>query len=141
MFTMRAREVGFRVIVLEPDPESPAGAVADRHLQAAYDDPAALDTLAAECAAVTLEFENVPAGGIERLAARVPVHPSAHAVSVAQDRIREKTFLRDHGFGTAPFAAISRADELEAAFAAVGAPALLKTSRLGYDGKGQAVIG
>jgi 5-(carboxyamino)imidazole ribonucleotide synthase len=140
MFTMRAREMGYRVIVLEPDASSPGGAVADRHLRAAYDDPAALDTLASSCAAVTIEFENVPAGALARLADRVPVRPSADAVRVAQDRIREKTFLRDHDFATAPFAAIIQASELESAFAAVGAPALLKTSRLGYDGKGQATI-
>ncbi len=140
MFTMRAREMGYRVVVLEPDPASPAGALADRHLQAAYDDPGALDALAAMSAAVTVEFENVPAGALERLARRVPVRPSAQAVAVAQDRIREKTFLRDHGFATVPFTPVTRADELEASFAAVGAPALLKTSRLGYDGKGQAPV-
>jgi 5-(carboxyamino)imidazole ribonucleotide synthase len=141
MFTMRAREMGYQVVVLEPDAASPAGAVADRHLRAAYDDPAALDTLAAECAAVTVEFENVPAGALERLAARVPVRPPPGAVAVAQDRIREKTFLRDHGFATAPFAVVAQANELAAAFEAVGTPALLKTSRLGYDGKGQAAVG
>jgi 5-(carboxyamino)imidazole ribonucleotide synthase len=141
MFTMRAREMGYRVFVLEPDVDSPAGAVADRHLHAAYDDPAALEVLAGECGAVTIEFENVPAGAMQRLARRVPVRPSAEPVAVAQDRIREKTFLRDHGFATAPFAAISRTDELEPAFAEVRSPALLKTSRLGYDGKGQAAIG
>ncbi len=140
MFTMRAREMGYRVVVLEPDPGSPAGAVADRHLRAAYDDPAALDALAMDCAAVTVEFENVPAGALERLAERVPVRPSATAVAVAQERIREKTCLRDHGFATAPFVAVERADHLESAFAAVGSPALLKTSRLGYDGKGQATV-
>jgi len=141
MFTMRAREMGYGVIVLEPDAGSPAGAVADRHLQAPYDDAAALETLAAECAAVTVEFENVPAGALHRLAARLPVRPSAEAVAVAQDRIREKSFLRDYGFVTAPFAPVAHAGDLEGAFAAVGAPGLLKTSRLGYDGKGQAPVG
>ncbi len=141
MFTMRAREMGYRVVVLEPEAESPAGAVADRHLRAAYDDVGALDRLAAECAAATVEFENVPAAALDRLARRVPVRPSAEAVAVAQDRIREKTFLRDHGFATAPFAAVSGSGELEPAFAEVGSPALLKTSRLGYDGKGQTTIG
>jgi 5-(carboxyamino)imidazole ribonucleotide synthase len=140
MFTMRAREMGYQVVVLEPDAGSPAGAVADRHLQAAYDDPAALDTLARTCSAVTIEFENVPAAALDRLAARIPVHPSSDAVAVAQDRIREKTFLRDYGFATAPFAAVSREGQLAAAFETVGSPALLKTSRLGYDGKGQAAI-
>lgn len=140
MFTMRAREMGYRVVVLEPHARSPAGALADRHLEAAYDDPAALDVLAAECDAVTIEFENVPAGALVRLAGRVPVRPSADAVAVAQDRIREKSFLRDHGFATAPFIAVTRADELPAALDAIGTPALLKTSRLGYDAKGQAIV-
>ncbi|MGH7630548.1 MAG: 5-(carboxyamino)imidazole ribonucleotide synthase [Gemmatimonadales bacterium] len=140
MFTMRAREMGYRVVVLEPDPGSPAGAVADQHLRAAFDEPAALDTLARASAAVTIEFENVPAGALERLAERVPVRPSATAVAVAQDRIREKRFLRDHGFATAPFVAVERADQIESAFAAVESPALLKTSRLGYDAKGQATV-
>ena len=141
MFTIRAREMGYRVTVLDPDPLSPAGQVADRHLQAAYADPAALDELARTCAAVTTEFENVPAGTLAALAARVTVRPPVHAVAIAQDRIAEKSFLRDRGFPTAPFHAVARAEDLPAAFAAVGAPALLKTSRLGYDGKGQATVG
>ena len=140
MFTMRAREMGYRVLVLEPDPGSPAGAVGDEHIRAAYDDLEALDRLASRAAAVTVEFENVPAGALERLAARVPVRPAAGAVAVSQDRIREKCFLRDHGFATAQFAVIRRPEELGPAFEAVGAPALLKTSRLGYDGKGQAAV-
>jgi 5-(carboxyamino)imidazole ribonucleotide synthase len=140
MFTMRAREMGYRVLVLEPDPGSPAGAVGDEHIRAAYDDPEALDRLASRAAAVTVEFENVPAGALERLAARVPVRPAAGAVAVAQDRIREKCFLRDHGFATARFAVVRRPEELGPAMEAVAAPALLKTSRLGYDGKGQAAV-
>jgi 5-(carboxyamino)imidazole ribonucleotide synthase len=140
MFTMRAREMGYRVLVLEPDPGSPAGAVGDEHIRAAYDDLEALDRLASRAAAVTVEFENVPAGALELLAARVPVRPAAGAVAVSQDRIREKCFLRDHGFATAQFAIITRPEELGPAFEGVGAPALLKTSRLGYDGKGQAAV-
>ncbi|HJS46917.1 MAG TPA: 5-(carboxyamino)imidazole ribonucleotide synthase [Gemmatimonadales bacterium] len=140
MFTIRAREMGYRVTVLDPDPASPAGQVADRHLAAAYDDPAALDELARTCAAVTTEFENVPAESLRALAARVTVRPPVDAVAVAQDRIAEKTFLRDHGFPTAPFRAVAAPVDLRPAFAAVGPPALLKTSRLGYDGKGQATV-
>ena len=140
MFTMRAREMGYRVLVLEPDSGSPAGAVGDEHIRAAYDDPEALERLAARAAAVTVEFENVPARALERLAERVPVRPAAGAVAIAQDRIREKCFLRDHGFATARFAVVSRSEDLEPAWEAVGAPALLKTSRLGYDGKGQAGV-
>ena len=140
MFVLRARVMGYRVTVLEPDPGSPAGQVADTHLRAAYDDPAALDRLAADCAAVTTEFENVPAGALERLARAVPVRPAAAAVAVAQDRIREKTALVDRGFATAPFRAVTDAAGLDAALAAVPLPAVLKTSRLGYDGKGQATV-
>jgi 5-(carboxyamino)imidazole ribonucleotide synthase len=141
MFALRARVMGYRVVVLEPDPRSPAGQVADEQIEAAYDDTAALDLLAERCAVVTTEFENVPAGSLQRLAARVPVHPSAAAVSVAQERIAEKTFLRDHGFATAEFAAVRDPHDVERAIAATGLPAILKTTRLGYDGKGQAVVG
>ena len=140
MFTLRARTMGYRVMVLDPDPQSPAGAVADRHLAAAYDDPAALDRMASGCAAVTTEFENVPAAVLGRLARSVPVRPGAEAVGVAQDRIREKSALVERGFATAPFRPITTATDLAAALDAVPLPALLKTSRLGYDGKGQALI-
>ncbi|MGH7585092.1 MAG: 5-(carboxyamino)imidazole ribonucleotide synthase, partial [Gemmatimonadales bacterium] len=141
MFTIRAREMGYVVWVLDPDPRSPAGQVADRHLRAAYTDGPSLDELARGCAAITTEFENVPAATLETLAARSVVRPPVHAVAVAQDRIAEKTFLRDRGFPTAPFRAVHLPGDLLAAFDAIGAPALLKTSRLGYDGKGQAGVG
>jgi 5-(carboxyamino)imidazole ribonucleotide synthase len=114
--------------------------VADRHIRAGYTDEHGLDELTTACAAITTEFENVPARSLEHLAARRVVRPSAAAVSVVQDRIAEKSYLRDHGFPTAPFAPVHDDAELEAALAAVGTPALLKTSRLGYDGKGQATV-
>jgi len=134
-----ARLMGYRTLVLDPDPSAPAGRVADEHLVAAYDDPAALDRLAAECAAVTTEFENAPAAALERLAGDVVVAPAAGAVAIAQDRITEKGFLDDHGFSTAPWAPLVAVDDLAAA-AAVGAPAIVKTARLGYDGKGQLAV-
>ncbi|HVX87499.1 MAG TPA: 5-(carboxyamino)imidazole ribonucleotide synthase [Gemmatimonadales bacterium] len=140
MFTLKARAMGYQVVVLDPDPLSPAGAAANSHIHAQYDDPAALDRLARECAVVSTEFENVPAVVLERLAARIPVHPSAVAVAVCQDRITEKSFLRDHGFATAEFRPVASGAEAGRALAEVGAPALLKTSRLGYDGKGQAKV-
>jgi len=140
MFALRARAMGYRVVVLEADPRSPAGQVADEQIDAAYDDHSALDLLAERCAAVTTEFENVPAVSLERLAARVPVHPSAAAVSVTQERIAEKSFLRDHGFATADFAAVREPGDAERAIQTTGLPAILKTARLGYDGKGQAVV-
>jgi 5-(carboxyamino)imidazole ribonucleotide synthase len=140
MFTLRARVMGYGVLVLDPDPRSPAGQVADCHLQAPYTDETALERMAATCAAVTTEFENVPAGALERLARSVPVRPSAAAVAVAQDRIAEKTFLAEHGFATAPFRAVRDEGSLREAIGAVRFPALLKTSRLGYDGKGQVTV-
>ncbi|HXE57240.1 MAG TPA: 5-(carboxyamino)imidazole ribonucleotide synthase [Gemmatimonadales bacterium] len=140
MFTQRARAMGYRVVVLDPDPLSPAGAVADRHLRAGYGDPAALDELARSCAAVTTEFENVPAESLASLAGRCVVWPPADAVRIAQDRISEKEFLRDRGLATAPFRAVRSAEEARRAMEEIGAPALLKTSRMGYDGKGQAPV-
>ncbi len=94
MFTLRARTMGYRVVVLDPDPESPAGQIADRHIRAAYEDERALGELA-ECDAVTTEFENVPAAALERLSASTRVCPGARPVAIAQDRIAEKTFLRE----------------------------------------------
>jgi 5-(carboxyamino)imidazole ribonucleotide synthase len=132
--------MGYRVVVLDPDPRSPAGQLADRHLRAPYTDPAALDQLARDCAAITTEFENVPAEALERLSAWVRVRPPVAAVAIALDRLEEKSFLERHGFATARFRAVSSSGELAAAVRAVGTPALLKTSRMGYDGKGQAPV-
>ena len=140
MFTLRARAMGYRVVVLEPDPRSPAGAAADRHLAAPYDDPAALTDLADSCAAITIEFENVPAETLSTLARTRPVRPSARAVAIVQDRISEKRHVTDAGFRTAPFRPVRNALELSRAVAVIGTPALLKTARLGYDGKGQAPV-
>ena len=140
MFTQRARAMGYEVVVLEPDPLSPAGAVATRHIQARYDDEAALAELARQAGAITTEFENVPAATLSWLAGHVTCRPGAGSVAVAQDRIREKTFVRDHGLETAEFEPVRSIDDLRAAFTRLGAPALLKTSRLGYDGKGQALV-
>ena len=141
MFALRARVMGYRVIVLEPDPRSPAGQVADHQIVAAYDDADALDQLADQCAAVTTEFENVPAPVLERLAARLPVSPAPASVAIAQERAGEKGFLAGAGFRTAPFARVIEEADLTEALKAIGVPALLKTSRLGYDGKGQALVG
>ena len=140
MFALQARTMGYRIVVLDPDPQSPAGAVSDRHIRAAYNDERALAELAATCQAITTEFENVPAATLETLARSSLVRPPVEAVATAQDRIAEKSFLQGHGFATAPFQAIRNRGELTAALAAVPRPALLKTSRLGYDGKGQATV-
>lgn len=137
MFTLAAREMGYKVMVLDPDGTSPAGQMADVHLQADYTDHAALRQLGAACAAVTTEFENVPAASLIELADYCRVSPQAAAVAIMQDRSHEKTWLRDHGFNTAPFAPVNSEADIDAALAATGSPALLKVSRSGYDGKGQ----
>jgi 5-(carboxyamino)imidazole ribonucleotide synthase len=138
-FVIAARQMGYPVWVLDPDPHSPAGALADRHLVAGYEDFAALDTLAAACAAVSTEFENVPAAALDYLAKFVPVRPSAAAVGVCQNRIAEKNFLRDNGLPHAPFAVIRSEADVDAANAGLF-PGILKVARFGYDGKGQAVV-
>jgi 5-(carboxyamino)imidazole ribonucleotide synthase len=139
MFVHAAQQMGYATVVLEPDGGSPAGGASQQHVQAAYDDPVALDALAARCAAVTTEFENVPADALARLAGDLPVSPSAAAVRVCQHRAREKRFFVEAGVPCAPFAVI----ETEADLAAVPStlfPAILKTATLGYDGKGQAAV-
>ena len=135
-FVNAAHELGYRVIVVDPQEDCPAGLIADEHIVADYDDAEALEYIAKNCAAATTEFENVPAKTLEVLSQHIQVHPSASAVAVAQDRIIEKTFLRDNGFTTAPFLII----ENESDFNEVTDdyfPAILKVSRFGYDGKGQ----
>jgi 5-(carboxyamino)imidazole ribonucleotide synthase len=140
MFTVAARTLGYNVIVLDPDPDSPAGKLATDHVCADFQDQTALEYLARTCDAVSTEFENVPAATLEWLAQRCVVRPGARAVAITQDRIHEKTFLREHGFPTAEFA-IARAEaDLAAAAAAIPGPAILKVARFGYDGKGQARV-
>jgi 5-(carboxyamino)imidazole ribonucleotide synthase len=140
MFTVAARTLGYRVTVLDPDPLSPAAEFATRHLATAYTDPAAIAELASSCAAVTTEFENAPAEALDALAARTVVRPSGSAVAVAQDRRREKAFFAERGFPVGAFAAIDTPGDIAPALARVRLPALLKTARFGYDGKGQARI-
>lgn len=140
MFTLCAREMGYKVLVLDPDPDSPAGRAADLHLQRTYDDPGAIERIIGQCSAVTTEFENVPAQVLQTLAVRLPVRPGARAVAVAQDRIAEKTFLRTQGFATAEFAPVRTGADLDGATSSVPGPWLLKTATLGYDGKGQARV-
>ncbi len=137
MFTLAAHSMGYRVVVLDPDPHSPAGLVASQHIQAGYTDHAALQLLGDECAAVTTEFENVPADSLEFLEKFCAVRPAADAVRIAQDRIREKLFIHEQGLPTAPFDDIYESSDLAGAFADLTPPLLLKTAALGYDGKGQ----
>jgi 5-(carboxyamino)imidazole ribonucleotide synthase len=140
MFTMAALTMGYRVVVLDPDPDSPAGRIASEHLCADYRDPAALAHMGRTCAAVTLEFENVHADSLRLLENHTVVRPSAQAVAIVQDRAREKTFLAENGFPTAPFGLVPEPSAISAAARATGFPALLKVSRFGYDGKGQARV-
>jgi 5-(carboxyamino)imidazole ribonucleotide synthase len=140
MFTLQARTMGYGVVVLDPDPASPAGAVANRHIRAPYDDERALSDLSASCAAITTEFENVPATALQILTRSSLVRPPVEAVATSQDRIAEKSFLQSHGIPTAKFRAVRDLRELKTAVAALRLPALLKTSRFGYDGKGQALV-
>ena len=134
-----AKLMGYRTIVLDPDPGAPAGGVADEHLVAAYDDPAALDRLIEACDVITTEFENPPAAALDVLATSVRVAPPASAVRIAQDRIAEKRFLTDHGFPVGPHAVLDAAaggvDRVPGDL--VDGGVVLKTARLGYDGKGQ----
>jgi 5-(carboxyamino)imidazole ribonucleotide synthase len=137
MFVHAAQAMGYKVCVLDPAPDCPAAQAADDHLVAAYDDTNSLDAFAKKVQAVTTEFENVPAESLRRLAEKVNVAPRAEAVSIAQDRRKEKAFFTSHNLPVGPHAAIEseRSD-----FAHVKFPALLKTATLGYDGKGQKTI-
>jgi 5-(carboxyamino)imidazole ribonucleotide synthase len=138
-FVIAAHEMGYRALVLDPDPHSPAGRIADEHLVAAYDDADALDRIGATCAAVTTEFENVPADSVAHLSKYLPVRPSAHCVAIAQNREREKTFLRDNGFPVGPFALVRRESDIDASGDDL-LPGVLKIARFGYDGKGQSRV-
>jgi len=140
MFTVAARTMGYEVMVLDPDVGSPAGAFATEHICAAYDDGASLARLASECAAVTTEFENIPASSLLTIAEHIPVRPSATAISIAQDRIIEKQTLRNIGLDTVDYHVIQNESDLERAIEHIPFPAILKTATLGYDGKGQVVI-
>ena len=136
MFVHAAQAMGYFTAVLDPDPESPAGLISHHHLRSAYNDPDALAELARLCDAITTEFENVPASALAALAGQRPVAPAARCVAVAQDRAQEKAHFVACGVPCAPYAVI----ETPAQLAAVGSdllPGILKTARLGYDGKGQ----
>ena len=140
MLAMAAARLNFRTVVLEPQADCPAAQVANEQIVSAYDDPAALEDLASRCDVVTYEFENVPVSAAEALQKRVPVHPPAKALEVSQDRLTEKRFLNGCGIETAKFHAVDSQSDLEAALADFGGKGVLKTRRLGYDGKGQRVF-
>ena len=138
-FVTAAHELGYKVTVLDPDANSPAGKIADVHLCANYDDANALKQMAETCQAVTTEFENVPAATLQKLAETVTVRPSAASVATAQNRVLEKNFIKQAGLPVAPFAVINTIDDLPADSSELY-PAILKVARFGYDGKGQARV-
>ncbi|MBA4789758.1 MAG: 5-(carboxyamino)imidazole ribonucleotide synthase [Rhizobiales bacterium] len=140
MIALSCAQLGLKTHILCPDADSPAFQVSSGHICAAYDDEAALAELARISDVVTYEFENVPLATAQFLEARVPVRPGPRALAVSQDRLAEKTFVRDLGIETAPFAAVDSLDDLVAAVERIGRPAVLKTRRFGYDGKGQVTI-
>ncbi len=140
MLAMAAARLGYRTVVLEPDAEAPAAQVANDQIVAAYDDSQALARLAKVADVVTYEFENVPVEAIEWLERYVPVRPGSRALRVAQDRLAEKTLARRLDARTAQFAPVNDSADLASAIELTGLPAVLKTTRLGYDGKGQAKI-
>ena len=143
MFVHAAQRLGYETVVLDPDSQSPAGMVSHQQVQTPYDDAAGLQQLASLCDAVTTEFENVPAEALRTLAATLPVAPSAACVAMAQNRVQEKEQLMScaslSGVSVAPYAVIETLAQLQAV-PAILLPGILKTARMGYDGKGQARV-
>ena len=139
MFTTAAQTMGYKVIVLDPDKDSPAGIIADQHICAAYDDEQALTELASACAAISTEFENIPATTLAFLEQRTTVHPSSQALAKTQNRNVEKNFIRSQSINTVPFVSIYQRDDLAKAEGQISFPAILKVATFGYDGKGQVV--
>jgi 5-(carboxyamino)imidazole ribonucleotide synthase len=132
--------LGFKTHIFEPAANPPAAHVADAVTTASYDDEAALKAFASSVDVITYEFENVPTSALDLLESLKPIRPNRRALAVSQDRITEKEFLSGLGLNIAPFAAVDTAADLDQAIAEIGAPAILKTRRFGYDGKGQARI-
>jgi len=142
MLALAAARLGFDVAILTPEADAPASRVAAHAIVAPYDDADALAELARLADVVTFEFENVPAAAVARLETLgVPVAPGPDALAIAQDRVKEKTFFELHGVPTVAFAEICGVADIAPALVRLGAPALLKTRREGYDGKGQAWVG
>ena len=140
MFCVAARTMGYRVVVLDPDPQCGAGLIADVHIKAAYDDKAALAEMAEQCDAITLEFENIPSESVRFAADKTTVYPAAESLEIAQNRDREKQFAKKAGLQPVPYFALMQESELQQAADEVGFPAILKSNTLGYDGKGQFVV-
>ncbi len=140
MLSVAAARLGYRTHVYEPGANPPAADVAHRVTTAPYEDAAALRAFADAVDVITYEFENVPTSALDLLEAARPIRPNRRALAVSQERMAEKDFLTSLGLATAPYASVKSAADLDAALARIGTPAILKTARLGYDGKGQARI-
>ncbi|MFC0219434.1 5-(carboxyamino)imidazole ribonucleotide synthase [Pseudochelatococcus lubricantis] len=140
MIALAAAEIGMHIHIYAPEDGSPAFEVAGRHTRAAYDDAPALADFADAVDVVTYEFENVPAETARLITGRAPLRPGAQALAITQDRLAEKNFVAGLGIPTAPFRAIDSLADIETALNELGWPAVLKTRRFGYDGKGQAII-
>ncbi len=141
MTALAAGRLGYRCHVLAPEAESPAGEVSARFVRAAWDDMAALDAFADGVDVVTLEFENVPVPAVERIARRRPVRPGAGVLGVTQDRVAEKSFVNASGIATADWRPVASAADLARARESLGGRCIVKTARMGYDGKGQVAVG
>ena len=140
MLCMAAAQLGYRTLVLAPDEEAVAAQTASSFIRADYQNRIVLDDFAASCDIITYEFENIELAPIDYLAEKLPVHPAPAALAIAQDRVNEKSFVGALGGRTARWARVATLAELEAALVTIGTPAILKTLRLGYDGKGQVRI-
>lgn len=141
MFAIAARRLGYRVHVFSPDDDTPAGQVADAEIHADYLDVERIAEFAQQVSVVTFEFENVPAAATAACERFVPVRPSGNVLYTSQNRLREKSYLRDRGLPVTPFEPVASLEALQAALVRSGSPALLKTANWGYDGKGQILIG
>ncbi len=140
MLSVAASRLGLKTHIYEPGAAPPAGHVAEKVYTAPYEDEAALRAFAEGVDVVTYEFENIPTSALDLLESLRPIHPGRRALAISQDRILEKSFLNEIGLATAPWAEVTDAASLEAAITRIGTPGILKTTRLGYDGKGQARI-
>lgn len=137
MLSVAAARLGFRTHVFEPGANPPAADVAHAVTTAPYEDEAALRAFAASVDVITYEFENVPTSALDILESLRPIRPNRRALATSQDRLKEKDFLTGLGIPCAPYAAVPQAEDLDAALSRIGMPSILKTTRLGYDGKGQ----
>ncbi len=138
MLSVAASRLGFKTCIFEPGGDCPASHVANYHFQASYDDAEALTKFAKSVDVVTYEFENIPTSALDLIEAHAPIHPNRRALATSQDRLTEKDFLSDLGLTTAPYANVETADDMAHAVSTIGTPSILKTRRMGYDGKGQA---